>query len=103
MKIPGQIKLKRLTRQGIAKIALFSSLGILGVFTGYLVLLCHPGPFFRHAFSQGGVTLYSDEPIPASAGQVLEDVEGRLARSPLFRHRSAKDIRIYICNRKWRF
>ncbi len=34
---------------------------------------------------------------------MLEDTEERLARSPLFRDRPAKDIRIYLCNRRWRF
>ncbi len=87
----------------LAKAALAALLVVLGVFAVYLILLCHPGLFFRHAFSHGPITLHSDEPIPASAERVLEDAENRLKRSPLFRDRPPKQIRIYICNRKWRF
>jgi len=35
-------------------------------------------------FTRGGITLYSGEPIPREpAGRILEEVERRLARSPL--------------------
>ncbi len=94
----------RLNRKKIVRAALFSALGLVVIFVSYLVLLCHPGLFFGYAFTQGGITLYSDEPIPAeAAGRVLEDVERRLARSPLAASGRVKDIRIYICNRRWRF
>jgi len=59
--------------------------------------------FFRHTFSRGAITLYSDEPIPASAGRVLEDAENRLKRSQLSRDRPGKKIPIYICNQEWHF
>jgi predicted RecB family nuclease len=88
---------------GLQSLALAAFLGMLGVFVLDLVLLCYPGMFFRHTFSRGAITLYSDEPIPASAERVLEDADKRLKRSPLFRERAAKKIRIYICNREWRF
>jgi hypothetical protein len=94
---------KTWNRKRIAKVAILAIMGILGLFVLYLVLLCHPGLFFRHAFTHDGITLYSDEPIPASARQVIEDTEKRLVRSPFFRDRPPGDIRIYLCNRKWRF
>ena len=94
---------KAWNRKRIAKVAILAILGVLGLFVLYLILLCHPGLFFRYAFTHDGITLYSDEPIPASARQVLEDTEKRLVRSPFFRDRSTGDIRIYLCNRKWRF
>jgi len=59
--------------------------------------------FFGHTFSHGAIVVYSDQPIPASAERVLEDAENRLKRSPLFRVRPSKKIRIYICNQAWRF
>jgi hypothetical protein len=94
----------RLSRKKIARAVLFSTLGIVVVFALYLVLLCHPGLFFPYAFTRGGITLYSDEPIPPeAAGRVLEIVERRLARSPLAASGRVKDLRIYICNRRWRF
>src|SRR6516164_560370 len=94
----------RLNRRKIARVVIFSALGIGVVFVAYLVLLCYPGLFFRHAFTRGGITLYSDEPIPPeAAGRVLDEVERRLACSPLAAPPRVKDIRIYICNRRWRF
>ncbi len=91
------------TRKRIAKVLILSSLGSIGLFAGYLVLLCQPGIFFEHSFTHGGVTLHSDEPIPESALRVLEDAADRLARSPLTQDLRAKDIHIYLCNRSWRF
>jgi hypothetical protein len=94
----------KLNRRKIVKTALFSILGIVVVFALYLVLLCHPGLFFRYAFTQGGITLYSDEPIPPeAAGRVLDIVERRLARSPMASPDRVKDLRLYICNRRWRY
>ena len=94
----------RFNRQKIASMAAFSTVGIVVTFLLYLALLCHPGLFFPHAFTRGGITLFSDEPIPSeAAGRILEDVERRLARSPLAAPPRIKDLRIYICNRRWRF
>jgi hypothetical protein len=88
----------------LIKAAILSVLAVFGCLALYLALLRHPGLFFRHTFAERSITLYSDEPIPSgSAEGVLERVEQRLARSPLFHPRSGDDIRIYICNRSWRF
>jgi len=93
-----------LKRKKIARVGAFSTLGIVGVVVLYLALLCHPGLFFSHKFTRGGITLYADEPIPPEpAGRILEEVERRLARSPLAALPRIKDLRIYICNRRWRF
>jgi hypothetical protein len=82
----------KLNRRKIARVVLSSILGIVVVFAMYLGLLCHPGLFFRYAFTQGGITLYSDEPIPPeAAGRVLDVVERRLARSPLAASGRVKD------------
>jgi hypothetical protein len=97
-------KLRALSGKRIGKTALLSILGFFAAVVLYLALLCHPGLFFRYSFTQGGVTLYSDEPIPPRpARQVLEEVEERLARSPFSQQRSTRGIRIYLCNRRWRF
>jgi hypothetical protein len=96
-------KLNRSNLKRIARSVLSAFFGILGLFVLYLILLCHPGLFFRYAFNQGAITLYSDEPIPASAAQVLKVTEDRLARSPLYRERTSPNIRVYLCNRRWRF
>jgi len=72
-----------------------------GMFGLYLLLLIFPDPCFAYAYRQGRIVIRSDEPIPASAGSVLHEVEGRLATSVL--PRASRDCRIYICNRPWRF
>ena len=91
------------TRKRIAKVLILASIGSIGLFVGYLALLCHPGIFFGYSSSHGGITLHSDEPIPEAAGRVLEDAADRLAESPLTQDLRTKDIHIYICNRSWRF
>jgi hypothetical protein len=97
-------KLKWLTRRSLAKTAIVATVVLLGTSALYLILLCHPGLFFRYSFAQGGMILYSDAPIPREpAGRVLSDAERRLARSPLFPSEPAKRFHIYICNQKWRF
>jgi hypothetical protein len=94
----------RFRRKRIIRAILFAILGLVVLFVLYLALLCHPGLFFRYTFTRGGITLFSDEPIPPdSAGRVLEEVERRLAQSPLATPQRLQDLRIYICNRRWRF
>jgi hypothetical protein len=94
----------RLNRKRIARVAGFSILGVAGIVVLYIVLLCHPGLFFPHSFTRGGITLFSDEPIsPEPAARILAEVESRLARSPLGAPPRIKDLRIYICNQRWRF
>ena len=94
----------RWNRKKIARAVLLAGLGLGVIFILYLTLLCHPGLFFPHAFTRGGITVYSDEPIPPdAAGRILEEVERRLTRSPLAESQQLRDLRVYICNRRWRF
>jgi hypothetical protein len=94
----------RLDRKRIVRAALFAIVGLAILFVSYLALLCYPGLFFRHAFTRGGITVFSDEPIPPdSAGRILAEVERRLSRSPLATPERMRDLRIYVCNRRWRF
>jgi hypothetical protein len=94
----------RLDRKRIVRAALFATVGLVILFVSYLALLCCPGLFFRHAFTRGGITVFSDEPFPPeSAGRILEEVDRRLRRSPLATPDRLRDLRIYVCNRRWRF
>ncbi len=94
----------RLNCRKIARGAAFAILGVVAVVGFYLALICHPGPFFAHSFTRGGITLYSDEPIPPEhAGRILDEVQQRLVRSPLATPPQIKNLRVYICNRQWRF
>jgi hypothetical protein len=93
-----------LNRKKIARVAVSSALAIVAIGGGYLVLLCHPGVFFPFEFTRGEISLHSDEPIPPEpAGRILDEVERRLTRSPLGTPSRNNDLRIYICNRRWRF
>jgi hypothetical protein len=94
----------RFVGKKVAKQAALWALGTVGVIGLYLVLLCYPDLFFSHSFTHGGITLYSDEPIPPEpAGRIITEVEHRLAKSPLGAPDRTKDLRVYICNRRWRF
>jgi hypothetical protein len=71
------------------------------LFSSYAALLCAPQGLFPFAVSAGGLTMYSDRPIPEASGkQVLELAVRKLARSPLY---SVGDVRdVYVCNSRWR-
>jgi hypothetical protein len=84
-----------------AALTLATVIAVLGL---YLVLLGHPDLLFAYDFTQGNITLFSDEPIPApAAGRVLDDVRHRLGRTSLFHQTATPRRTVYICNRDWRF
>ncbi len=62
--------------------------------------LVFPSPLFAHSVGRAGLSVHSDAPIPsAAAASALEDVEARLAASPL----GPPDVslRIYVVERDW--
>ena len=65
------------------------------------LLLCFPQQFFHASVSARNLTLYSDQPLAAAAGErVLALAEAKLAASPLY---SAQQKHlIFICNARWR-
>ncbi len=75
--------------------------GIAAFIALILFLLCVPYPFFHTSVSATNLTLYSDQTFtPASGQQVLELVETKLAKSPLY---SAEQKHlVFICNARWR-
>jgi hypothetical protein len=80
---------------------LLAALLLVGAIAFYVGLLTCPGPFFAYYLRHGPLTVYSDEPIPAGAVQVLAQAIDRVTASPLYRLSSAR--RVYVCNRPWRF
>jgi len=68
---------------------------------GYLFLLCFPQPLFAYKFPAGNLTLYCDDPIPQSAGEVLREAQGRLDKSPLRGLLGRQNV--FICNQSWRY
>ena len=62
----------------------------------YVLLLRVPQPRFPFSLRSGNLTLYSDQPIPDSAGKyVLLLAEKKLARSPLYS--SQENRNIFLC------
>ncbi len=66
-----------------------------------LVLLNVPQPFFHASVSAKNLTMYSDKSFAPEAGQqVLQLVEAKLTKSPLY---SAEQKHlVFICNARWR-
>lgn len=67
----------------------------------YLALLLFPQPLFAYKLSAGPFTLYCDDPIPPEAESVLQDVQRRLEKCPLYEGRPHQNI--FVCNRSWRY
>lgn len=83
------------------KILLKIGAATVGIVALIWLLLSLPQPFFPTAVSAKNLTLYSDQSFaPASGQQVLELVEAKLTKSPLY---SAEQKHfIFICNARWR-
>ena len=95
---------RRKTWRRVGKRAALSLGTVIAVLALYVVLLGHPGLLFAYDFTQGNITLFSDEPIPArAADRVVDDVRHRLARTSLFHQTATPRRSVYICNRHWRF
>jgi hypothetical protein len=67
----------------------------------FVALIAWPTPLFAHHIAHGDLELWSDRPFMKQSGHsVLEDVAGRLAKSPVpFK---AQRRRIFIVNSDWR-
>jgi hypothetical protein len=79
----------------------FPFLGVLGLATGYLFLLCFPQPLFAYKFSTESITLYCDDSIPAGVERVLQDVQSRLEKCPLYMGHPHQNV--FVCNHSWRY
>ena len=65
------------------------------------LLLNLPQPFFQTSVRAKNLTMYSDQSfMPASGQYLLELVETKLAKSPLYS--AAQKHQIFICNARWR-
>ncbi|MBL8206776.1 MAG: hypothetical protein JNM09_21265 [Blastocatellia bacterium] len=65
------------------------------------VLLSVPQPFFHASVKAKNLSLYSDQPFTLESGQrVLELVEAKLAKSPLYA--AEQQHLVFICNARWR-
>lgn len=76
------------------------SLAVFLLVSGYVALLAFPQPLFAYRAQSGNLTLYSDVPFDAAAGEAaLRFAEAKLARSPLYR---GKPAAAFVCNTAWR-
>src|SRR5690348_1568021 len=89
-------KRMRIRKSTLVRIAL-TSVAAAAAYTG---LLCAPQPLFPFSVRAANLTLYSDRPIPAAAGQRVLELAGRkLAASPLY---FGGLQNVFICNSRWR-
>ncbi len=83
------------------KILLKIGAATVGIVALIWLLLSLPQPFFHTSVSAKNLTLYSDQSFtPASGQQVLELVEAKLTKSPLYS--AGQKHLIFICNARWR-
>ncbi len=87
-----KFKKKLLLKIGAALVAVVALL---------LVLLNVPQPFFHTSVNAKNLTLYSDQSFtPAAGQQVLQLVEAKLTKSPLYS--TEQKHLVFICNARWR-
>ncbi|HEU4851787.1 MAG TPA: hypothetical protein VFT37_06505 [Telluria sp.] len=76
------------------------ALATLALFALYTAILCFPEPMFKHHLRYQNYEVWSDEPIPASIAEVLDDSTRRLNTTDLYK--PDWTIRVFICNAPWR-
>ncbi len=89
--------IRRITRKIWLKVGIaLVVIGALGV-----GLFLYPQPLFAWSIASDNLSIYSDQPFAPKAGRtVLEQVQAKLAASPLYsRH---EHYAIFICNTAWR-
>jgi hypothetical protein len=82
----------------IAKWAMKLFLAFFAVGVLYLGILFYPSPLFAHTESYGTYRVYSDEPISADFGSVIEDLDRRI--QAMEHEPPDASQRIYLCGPK---
>jgi len=67
----------------------------------YVTVMAFPYPFFSHEVHFENITVYSDQSISQALLYILNDVQGRLQKSPL--NDPTLQHRLFICNKGWLF
>ena len=76
------------------------ALALFALHALYLAILAFPQPVFAHHVRYQNYEVWSDEPIPSSIVEVLDDATRRLNTSPLYK--PDWTIKVFICNAPWR-
>ena len=66
-----------------------------------MAVIAFPYPFFSHEVHFENITVYSDQSISPALLSILNDVQGRLQKSPL--NDPTLQHRLFICNKGWLF
>jgi hypothetical protein len=59
-------------------------LSLVTALAGWAALVVHPQPLFAYTTHQGNIVLHARRPFPAETKPMLDDVLGRVSRSPLY-------------------
>jgi len=59
-------------------------LTLVAAAAGWVALVVHPEPLFAYTTRQGNVVLHARRPFPPETRPMLDDVLGRVSRSPLY-------------------
>lgn len=77
------------------------AIGLIAILLLYWLLLCFPQMSFRWSLRADNLELFSDKPFDPLIGEhVLEQVQTKLAQSPLYVH--GQRHRVFVCNARWR-
>jgi len=85
--------MRRIAKWTLRLLLVLFAVGIL-----YIVILVFPSPLFAHNESYGTYRVYSDEPIPADFGRVIEDLDRRIQGMEHAPPEASQ--RIYLCGSK---
>jgi len=88
-----KLMIRRIAKWTLGLLLVLFTVGLL-----YIATVVFPSPLFAHSESYGSYRVYSDEPISADFGQVIEDLDRRIQgmeHAPL-----EASQRIYLCDSK---
>ncbi len=67
----------------------------------YSIIFCNPQLLFKYKVVNENLTLYSDEPIPMNAMNILEEVQAKLSKSEVYKPEIS--YKIFVCNEMNKF
>ena len=71
-------------------------LALAAVLVAWVALAAHPQPLFAHSAHVRNVVLHARDPLPPETGPLLDDVVGRITRSPLYDR--GRTYHVFLCD-----
>jgi hypothetical protein len=62
---------------------------------GWLTLIIYPQPLFAHSLKRGNLVLLARAPLQEDATSILDEVQGRVSRSPLYE--PTRPYYVFLC------